>query len=61
MKWRDLLNVQNTEKGFFPSSNSYGIPDIKAEEFEINDFSLKVTLLLMYSCMLSVSMSSRMR
>ena len=37
MKWRDLLNVQNTEKGFFPSSNSYGIPDIKADEFEIKE------------------------
>ena len=28
MSWRDLLNVQNVEKGFFASSNSYGIPDI---------------------------------
>ena len=37
MKWRDLLNVQNTEKGFFPSSNSYGIPDIKVDEFEIKE------------------------
>ena len=37
MKWRDLLNVQNTEKGFFPASNSYGIPDIKADEFEIKE------------------------
>ena len=37
MKWRDLLNVQNTEKGFFPSSNPYGIPDIKADEFEIKE------------------------
>ena len=37
MKWRDLLNVQNTEKGFFPSSNLYGIPDIKADEFEIKE------------------------
>ena len=37
MTWRNLLNVQNTEKGFFPSSNSYGIPDIKADEFEIKE------------------------
>ena len=32
MSWRDLLNVQNVEKGFFRSSNSYGIPDIKKDE-----------------------------
>ena len=37
MSWRDLLNVQNVEKGFFRSSNSYGIPDIKKEEFEIKE------------------------
>ena len=37
MTWRNLLNVQNTEKGFFPSSNSYGIPDIKADEFVIKE------------------------
>ena len=42
MKWRDLLNVQNTEKGFFPSSNSYGIPDIKADEFEIKELNFDV-------------------
>lgn len=35
MKWRELLNVQNVEKGFFPSTNKWGIPDIKADEFEI--------------------------
>ena len=29
MYWRDLLNVQNVEKGFFDSSNSYGIPDVR--------------------------------
>ena len=37
MYWRDLLNVQNVEKGFFRSSNSYGIPDIKKDEFEIKE------------------------
>lgn len=37
MSWRDILNVQNVEKGFFRSSNSYGIPDIKKDEFEIKE------------------------
>ena len=37
MSWRDLLNVQNVEKGFFRSSNSYGIPDIRKDEFEIKE------------------------
>lgn len=37
MSWRDLLNVQNVEKGFFVSSNSYGIPDMKADEFDIKE------------------------
>ena len=37
MTWRDLLNVQNVEKGFFRSSNSYGIPDIRKDEFEIKE------------------------
>ena len=37
MSWRDLINVQNVEKGFFTSSNSYGIPDIKKDEFEVNE------------------------
>ncbi len=37
MYWRDLLNVQNVEKGFFDSSNSYGIPDIRRDEFEIKN------------------------
>ena len=36
MYWRDILNVQNVEKGFFPSSNKYGIPDIKADNLEVN-------------------------
>lgn len=38
MFWRDLINVQNVEKGFFTSSNSYGIPDIKKDEFEVDEF-----------------------
>ena len=37
MSWRDLLNVQNVEKGFFTSSNSYGIPDIIPDEFEVKE------------------------
>lgn len=37
MSWRDLLNVQNVEKGFFFSSNSYGIPDMKADEFNVKE------------------------
>lgn len=37
MSWRDLLNVQNVEKGFFVSSNSYGIPDIKPDEFDVKE------------------------
>ncbi len=37
MSWRDILNVQNVEKGFFVSSNSYGIPDINADEFEVKE------------------------
>lgn len=37
MTWRDLLNVQNVEKGFFRSSNSYGIPDIRKDEFDIKE------------------------
>ena len=37
MSWRDLLNVQNVEKGFFASSNSYGIPDIIPDEFEVKE------------------------
>lgn len=35
MNWRDNIKIMNIEKGFFPSSNSYGIPDIKKDEFEI--------------------------
>ena len=37
MSWRNLLNVQNIEKGFFSSSNSYGIPDINKDEFEVKE------------------------
>lgn len=37
MSWRDLLNVQNVEKGFFASSNSYGIPDITPDEFDVKE------------------------
>ena len=37
MAWRDLLNVQNVEKGFFSSSNSYGIPDILKDEFPVKE------------------------
>ena len=37
MSWRNLLNVQNVEKGFFSSSNSYGIPDINKDEFEVKE------------------------
>ena len=37
MYWRDMLNVQNVEKGFFSSSNSYGIPDLKPDEFLIKE------------------------
>ena len=42
MTWRDLLNVQNVEKGFFRSSNSYGIPDIRKDEFEIKEGKYKL-------------------
>lgn len=37
MSWRDLLNVQNVEKGFFSSTNPYGIPDIKKDNFKVKD------------------------
>ena len=37
MYWKDLLNAQNTEKGFFSSSNTYGIPDVTPDEFEIKE------------------------
>lgn len=37
MSWRNILNVQNVEKGFFPSSNIYGIPDIEPDEFEVKE------------------------
>jgi len=37
MNWRDNIKIMNTEKGFFPSSNSYGIPDVKKDEFEVTE------------------------
>lgn len=37
MSWRNLINIMNINKGFFISSNSYGIPDIKADEFDIKE------------------------
>jgi hypothetical protein len=37
MSWRNLINIMNINKGFFSSSNSYGIPDIKADEFNIQE------------------------
>lgn len=37
MSWRDKINIMNTKKGFFTSSNRYGIPDIKKDEFEVNE------------------------
>ena len=37
MSWKDLLNVQNVDKDFFTSSNSYGIPDIIPDEFEVKE------------------------
>lgn len=37
MYWKDMLNVQNVEKGFFSSSNPYGIPDLKPDEFDIKE------------------------
>ncbi len=38
--WRKYLNVQNVEKGFSASFNSYGIPDIKRDEFEVKTLIL---------------------
>ncbi len=37
MAWRDIIKIMNIEKGFFSSTNSFGIPDIKKDEFEINE------------------------
>lgn len=37
MYWKDMLNVQNVEKGFFSSSNPYDIPDLKPDEFPIKE------------------------
>ncbi len=37
MSWRDNIKIMNIEKGFFKSSNSFGIPDIKKDEFEVKE------------------------
>lgn len=37
MSWRDNIKIMNIEKGFFKSSNKYGIPDIKKDEFEVKE------------------------
>lgn len=37
MNWRDNIKIMNIEKGFFPSSNSYGIPDVKKDEFNVTE------------------------
>lgn len=37
MTWRDIIKIMNIEKGFFKSTNKYGIPDIKKDEFEVKD------------------------
>lgn len=37
MNWRDNIKIMNIEKGFFPSSNKFGIPDVIKDEFEITE------------------------
>ena len=37
MAWRDIIKIMNIEKGFFNSTNKYGIPDIKKDEFEVKE------------------------
>ncbi len=37
MSWRENIKIMNIEKGFFSSSNSYGIPDIKTNEFKVKE------------------------
>ncbi len=37
MAWRDIIKIMNIEKGFFKSTNKYGIPDIKKDEFEVKE------------------------
>ena len=37
MTWRDIIKIMNIEKGFFKSTNKYGIPDIKKNEFEVKE------------------------
>lgn len=33
--WRDKLNVLNLNKGIFPGSNEFGIPEMKAQDFQV--------------------------
>lgn len=37
MTWRDIIKIMNIEKGFFKSTNKYGIPDIKKDEFKVKE------------------------
>ena len=37
MTWRDIIKIMNIEKGFFKSTNKYGIPDIKKDKFEVKE------------------------
>ena len=37
MTWRDIIKIMNIEKGFFKSTNKYGIPNIKKDEFEVKE------------------------
>ena len=37
MHWRENIKIMNIEKGFFPSSNKFGIPDVIKDEFEITE------------------------
>ena len=37
MTWRDIIKIMNIEKGFFKSTNKYGISDIKKDEFEVKE------------------------
>ena len=37
MAWRDIIKIMNIEKGFFKSTNKYGIPNIKKDEFEVKE------------------------
>jgi len=37
MSWRDGLDALNLNKGAFQSSNDFGIPDIKKQDFEVTN------------------------